>query len=785
MNVLLDLEARRTLARAVSRVEAGLSVEGPTTTSEPAHVVGITGAPGVGKSCLTNALITLNRESGRTVAVLAIDPSSPSTGGSLLGDRLRMSAHVGDAGVFIRSMASRGHLGGLSSSAALAVGVLEGAGFDTVLLETVGVGQSEMDVIQIADTTVWCTAPELGDDVQAAKAGLLEVADILVVNKADRPGAARTAEELQSSVHLRSASSGDLDPFPQVLLTVATERRGIPELLQALDEHWRLAHVDGLSPNRRTGRTRIAIQESARRMFEAGLFEIAASPEDGLLDRLTVAVAAGELEITEAARSLAAQTVSTTSARTHKAHGHTDLVRQSSRHLGAGPRLSQWRVTENLNEGTTWISRSRPSRRTFANSCWPFVAEHVEPADARLLRAGPGVGRSPLPSSGDGGAQGRGARRAACGTCSPRTPSSAPGSATSTTRRCARSWARTCSPGGDELRRARHRQHGDPRRVRDAEQKDEWLVPLLEGEIRSCFAMTEPWVASSDATNIQSRIEPDGDHYVVNAHKWWTTGAASSALQVRDPHGRVGSRRRSDHRHSMIIVPMDAPGVTVVRTLPVFGHDAGGGHCETLFEDVRLPADEHPRRGGQRVRDGAGPPRPRPDPPLHARDRPGREGARADVQPRADAGAVRQATRRPGRDPGPGGRESRMEIEQARLLTHEGGVADGHRRQQGRAVRDRRDQGARRRAPRRRSSTARSRSSAPRACRRTGPSPTCTRTRARSTSSTDPTRCTSSRSPAASFATMRRSGRASRTPGSVEPRSPELGRFTHSGRALS
>jgi len=122
------------------------------------------------------------------------------------------------------------------------------------------------------------------------------------------------------------------------------------------------------------------------------------------------------------------------------------------------------------------------------------------------------------------------------------------------------------------------------------QQQDEWLVPLLEGEIRSCFAMTEPWVASSDATNIQSRIERDGDHYVVNAHKWWTSGAASKRCKVAILMGVSNPDADPYHRHSMIIVPMDAPGAQVVRTLPVFGHDAGGGHCETLFENVRLPA---------------------------------------------------------------------------------------------------------------------------------------------------------------------------------------------------
>ena len=213
-----------------------------------AHVVGITGAPGVGKSTTTNALVTALRARGDRVGVLAVDPSSPFSGGALLGDRIRMSEHAADPEVFIRSMASRGHLGGLSWAAPQALRVLDAAGCDVVLLETVGVGQSEVEVAGTADTTVVVLAPGLGDGVQAAKAGILEVADVLVVNKADREGASGTTRDLRHVVAM--AARDESDWRPPVVRTVATSGEGVAELLGAIDGHRRHLGDEGLRRRR-------------------------------------------------------------------------------------------------------------------------------------------------------------------------------------------------------------------------------------------------------------------------------------------------------------------------------------------------------------------------------------------------------------------------------------------------------------------------------------------------------------------------------------------------------
>ncbi len=264
-------------ARAGSRLALSrllTAIESRTTVAEEAlrslyseaggaHVVGVTGPPGGGKSTLVAALVAEVRANGRDVAVLAIDPSSPVTGGAILGDRIRMQQYALDPGVFIRSMASRGHLGGLAGTTAESAAALAACGFDLVFIETVGTGQSEVEVAAIADTTVVVQAPEMGDEVQALKAGLLEVADIVVVNKSDRPGADRAAAQLSAVLSLAGEpGTGEAQPEtgsartgaaprprpkqPQVLLASGLTAAGVPELLAALDAHHeRRAAADG------------------------------------------------------------------------------------------------------------------------------------------------------------------------------------------------------------------------------------------------------------------------------------------------------------------------------------------------------------------------------------------------------------------------------------------------------------------------------------------------------------------------------------------------------------
>jgi LAO/AO transport system kinase len=244
----LAQEARGGSRRALARLLTG--IEARTAAAEEAlralypeaggaHVIGVTGPPGGGKSTLVSALVAVAREAGRAVAVLAIDPSSPVTGGAILGDRIRMQQYAGDRDVFIRSMASRGHLGGLAGTTAESAAVLDACGFGLVFIETVGTGQSEVEVASIADSTVVVQAPEMGDEIQALKAGLLEVADVVVVNKADRPGAERAAVQLRSMLALGDEAAGAGDrprpKRPDVLLASGLTGDGVPELLSTLD----------------------------------------------------------------------------------------------------------------------------------------------------------------------------------------------------------------------------------------------------------------------------------------------------------------------------------------------------------------------------------------------------------------------------------------------------------------------------------------------------------------------------------------------------------------------
>ena len=248
------VEDRSTSAREISAALAPLTGR--------AHVVGITGSPGVGKSTSTSALVTALRQQGARVGVLAVDPSSPFSGGALLGDRVRMQDHALDDGVYIRSMASRGHLGGLSATAPQAIRVLDAAGCDVVLVETVGVGQSEVEIAGLADTTLVLLAPGMGDGIQAAKAGILAVGDVFVVNKADRDGAAATRRELRSVLSLTDRADGAWTP--PILLTTATTGDGVPDVVQAIGEHRAHLGDSGELRRRRLARVRREIEALAQ-----------------------------------------------------------------------------------------------------------------------------------------------------------------------------------------------------------------------------------------------------------------------------------------------------------------------------------------------------------------------------------------------------------------------------------------------------------------------------------------------------------------------------------------
>lgn len=292
---------RGSLARLLSIVERGGAAAEAlgrlVALSTDAHVIGITGAPGAGKSTLTNVLCSEIRKGGDEVAVLAVDPSSPYSGGAILGDRVRMGDQTGDDGVYIRSMATRGQLGGLAVATPAAIRVLSAVGIPWVVVETVGVGQVEIDIAGAADTTVVVLNPGWGDAVQANKAGLMEIADIFVINKADRSGADETGADLRRMLAL--AARGD--SAPRIVATVATEGTGVEELWAAVREHRRHGIETGELARRRERRTHdeleaVVVAELARRT--------AAVRGGDRWERTVAQVVAGELDLWSAARGL-------------------------------------------------------------------------------------------------------------------------------------------------------------------------------------------------------------------------------------------------------------------------------------------------------------------------------------------------------------------------------------------------------------------------------------------------------------------------------------------------
>ncbi len=279
----------RAVARAISLIENEAPAAAPLLAAiHPAtgraYLIGVTGPPGAGKSTLVDRLPTELRAAGRTVGILAVDPTSPYSGGAVLGDRVRMQGHAEDSGVFIRSMATRGHLGGLARTTAEAALVLDAAGFDTVIIETVGVGQDEVDIVRTADVAIVTLVPGTGDEVQALKAGIMEIADIFVVNKADREGAVRTAASIETMLSLEEWPSEAWRP--PVLRTVATTGAGVGDLLATVDRF--RATTSAALGERRRARVEWRLREILERRFMQHLEERVLEPGEfaALLDRI-------------------------------------------------------------------------------------------------------------------------------------------------------------------------------------------------------------------------------------------------------------------------------------------------------------------------------------------------------------------------------------------------------------------------------------------------------------------------------------------------------------------
>lgn len=300
----------RALAQAISMAEDDeegaselLSALAPQDVGS-ARIIGVTGPPGAGKSTLTSHLARLLLEKGERVGMLLIDPSSPFTGGAILGDRIRMQDLAGKDGLYIRSLASRGSLGGLSVATAQAIDLLDCFGFSTIIVETVGTGQAETDVVETVDTVIVVAVPGLGDDIQAMKAGIMEIADVFVVNKADREGAERTARQIQATLDMFSDEKKSY--VPPVLSTVASTGQGVPELVEAVDKHTSYLKESGELENRRIRRARKELQNNLVRLFMQDSSQLLKSQ----FEKKVQEIASGQELVLNAGRSLFAEYIS-------------------------------------------------------------------------------------------------------------------------------------------------------------------------------------------------------------------------------------------------------------------------------------------------------------------------------------------------------------------------------------------------------------------------------------------------------------------------------------------